>query len=99
MSIKDTPSNTNNNEEQLVNFGTEAETLLNTDAFSRTINSLIDVTVQAFYGSAPDEQDKRDQAYQHYRALVDIVSTLRQQVEVKDQIVSRHNEQSTTEEE
>ena len=99
MSIKDTPSNPVN-EEQLVNFGTEAETLLNTEAFSRTINSLIDGTVQAFYGSAPNEKDKRDQAYQHYRALVDIVSTLRQQVEVKDQIVSRQNdEQFTTEEE
>jgi hypothetical protein len=73
-------------EEALIELGTDAEILLGTDAFTRTINSLVDVSVQAFLSSAPDQNVKREEAYNHYRALTDVVSTLRQQVEVRDQI-------------
>jgi hypothetical protein len=87
------------NEEQLVQLGVDAEVLLNTEAFNRTINSLVDSSVQEFLGSAPDEEDKRSNAYYHYRALVDIVNTLRQQAEVRDQINSKQDEPTTEEEE
>lgn len=87
------------NEEQLTILGNDAEALLNTEAFTKTMNTMVDATVQAFLGSAPDEADKRTEAYGHYRALVDIVNTLRQQVEVRDQIDAKLNEEVTTEEE
>ena len=87
------------NEEQLTLLGNDAEALLNTEAFTKTLNTTVDATVQAFLGSAPDEADKRTEAYGHYRALVDIVNTLRQQVEVRDQIDAKLNEEETTEEE
>tara|TARA_B110000977_G_scaffold187578_1_gene254856 strand:+ start:1496 stop:1762 length:267 start_codon:yes stop_codon:yes gene_type:complete len=87
------------NEEQLTILGNDAEALLNTEAFTKTMNTMVDATVQAFLGSAPDEADKRTEAYGHYRALVDIVNTLRQQVEVRDQIDAKLNEEETTEEE
>jgi hypothetical protein len=87
------------NEEQLTLLGNDAEALLNTEAFTRTLNTMVDATVQAFLGSAPDEADKRTEAYGHYRALVDIINTLRQQVEVRDQIDAKLNEEETTEEE
>ena len=87
------------NEEQLTILGNDAEALLNTEAFSKTMNTMVDATVQAFLGSAPDEADKRTEAYGHYRALVDIINTLRQQVEVRDQIDAKLNEEETTEEE
>ena len=87
------------NEEQLTLLGNDAEALLNTEAFTKTMNTMVDATVQAFLGSAPDEADKRTEAYGHYRALVDIVNTLRQQVEVRDQIDAKLNEEVTTEEE
>jgi len=77
------------NEATLVNLGSEAETLLGTEAFTRTINSLVDSTVQAFLSSAPDESIKREEAYNHYRAVSDVVNTLRQQVEVRDQISAK----------
>ena len=86
------------NEEQLATLGTDAETLLNTEVFTRTINSLVDATMQAFLGSAPDEEAKREKAYSHYNALVDIVNTLKQQVEVRDQIDAKVNELTTEEE-
>ena len=87
------------NEEQLTLLGNDAEALLNSEAFTKTMNTMVDATVQAFLGSAPDEADKRTEAYGHYRALVDIVNTLRQQVEVRDQIDAKLNEEETTEEE
>jgi len=94
------------NDEQLVNLGTDAETLLNTEAFTKTVNMMVDSTVQAFLSSAPEEEAKRTEAYGHYRAIVDIVNTLRQQVEVRDQIDAKakedqaeENEVITTEEE
>lgn len=87
------------NEEQLTLLGNDAEALLNTEAFTKTMNTMVDATIQAFLGSAPDEADKRTEAYGHYRALVDIINTLRQQVEVRDQIDAKLNEEETTEEE
>jgi len=84
------------NEEQLVQLGTDSEALLNTEAFGRTINTLVDAAIQGFLGSASDEGDKREKAYHHCQALSDIVATLKQQVEVRDQIDSKA---TTTEEE
>ena len=50
--------------------------LLDTEAFSSTINQLVDASFQSKLGTARDIE--AEQAYQHYRALVDIVSLLRQ---------------------
>lgn len=80
-------------EEALLQQGSDAEILLNTEAFTRTINALVDVSVQAFLSSAPDQNVKREEAYNHYRALTDVVSTLRQQVEVRDQINAKETNQ------
>lgn len=87
------------NEEQLVNLGCDAETLLNTEAFNRVVNSLVDACVNTFLTTTAEEDTKRTQAYNHYKALNDIVSTLRQQVEVRDQINTKITETITTEEE
>ena len=86
-------------EEQLVRMGGEAEVLLDSDAFSSTVNQLVDTSFQAFTNSTPDESEKREAAYHHYRALVDIVSTLRQRVQVKDEIVSRKSDDDNNQEE
>ena len=76
-------------QETLVRLGEEAEVLLDSQAFSSTINQLVDASFQTFSNTAPLETEKREQAYQHYRALVDIVSTLRQRVAVKDEIAAQ----------
>jgi len=76
-------------EEQLCRMGDEAEVLLKTDAFDATVNQLVDATFQAFVNSKPDDKDARERAYAHYRALVDIVSTLQQRVSVRDEIQAK----------
>ena len=65
-------------EEQLCRLGDEAEVLLKTPAFDATINQLVDTSFQAFVNSKPEDTQSRERSYNHYRALVDIVSTLQQ---------------------
>ena len=76
-------------EEQLCQMGDEAEVLLKTDAFDATVNQLVDAAFQAFVNSKPDDKEGRERAYSHYRALVDIVSTLQQRVSVRDEIQAK----------
>ena len=85
-------------QETLVRLGEEAELLLDSEAFSGTINQLVDASFQMFANSSPEEAAKRDAAYHHYRALVDIVSTLRQRVSVKDEIINKEADDDTNQE-
>ena len=85
-------------EEQLIQMGVDAENLLSTDIFNTTINQLVEASFQTFTGSKPDEMEKREQAYHHYRALVDIVQTLQQRVSVKDEIVAKADNSNQEEE-
>ena len=76
-------------EEQLVQAGDDAETLLSADAFDRVINSLVESTFQTFVTSKPEDGDNRERTFSHYRALVDVVNTLKQQVSVRDEILAK----------
>ena len=73
----------------LVKQGEDASFLLNNDIFNNTINSLVDTAFQQFVNSKPEESSQREQSYHHYRALVDIINTLRQRVAVKEQIEAK----------
>ena len=76
-------------EERFCRFGDEAEVLLKTPAFDATINQLVDSSFQAFVNSKPEDKEARERSYAHYRALVDIVSTLQQRVSVRDEIKAK----------
>ena len=76
-------------EEQLVQAGDDAEALLSAEAFDRVINSLVESTFQAFVNSKSEDGDKRERTFTHYRALVDVVNTLKQQVSVRDEILAK----------
>ena len=49
-------------QETLVRLGEEAEVLLDSQAFSSTINQLVDASFQTFSNTAPLETEKREQA-------------------------------------
>jgi hypothetical protein len=74
------------NELQMIKNGEDAEVLLASDTFNSTINNLVDQAFQNFVNSKPEQKEVRELSYNHYRALVEIVSTLQQRVAVKDQI-------------
>ena len=73
-------------EEQLVTAGDEAEAVLSAPAFNSVVNELVETTFRAFVNTEPHESEKREQAYNHYRGLVDVVNTLKQRVEVRNGI-------------
>ena len=79
-------------EEQLIQLGNEAETLLNQDVFNKTVNQLVEGTFQSFVNSKPEDSSGREKSYAHYRALVDIVNTLQQRVSVRDEINKKQEE-------
>lgn len=79
-------------EEQLYHSGEEAEFILNHNAFSSTINSLVDASFATFTNTKPGELEQREAAYHNYRALIDIVSTLQQRVQVKNEIMMKHED-------
>lgn len=75
-----------NQEEELLRLGDEAEILISNPAFNSTVNQLVDVSFQAFVNSKPEDKEGRERSYNHYRALVDIVNTLQQRVSVRNEI-------------
>ena len=87
-----------NQEEQLVMAGDEAGAVLSGSAFNSVINDLVERAFQNFVNSEPEDKDKREHAYSHYRALVDVVDTLKQRVQVRDSIVEQQNADNSQEE-
>ena len=82
------------NEDQLINIGNDAEKLLNNKAFNNVIDGIVQGTFQAFVNSNPEEPEIRERNYSAYRAVVDIVNTLKQQVSIKDEIEKRNSRQT-----
>jgi hypothetical protein len=85
-------------EEQLVMAGDEAGAVLNGSAFNSVINELVERAFQTFVNTEPADKDKREYAYNHYRALVDVVDTLKQRVQVRDSIIEQQNGDNSQEE-
>jgi len=86
-------------EETLITYGNEADELVKSEVFNKTINRMVEGTFQAFVNSKPEETKARDKSYDHYRALVDIVNTLRQDVQVRDEIQSKNEKDNSSQEE
>jgi hypothetical protein len=85
-------------EEQLVMAGDEAGAVLSGSAFNSVINELVEKAFQTFVNTEPADKDKREYAYNHYRALVDVVDTLKQRVQVRDSIIEQQNGDNSQEE-
>lgn len=80
------------NEDAMIDAGNDAETLLKNEVFNKTIDGLVQSTFQGFVNTAPEQTEEREKAYHHYRALVDIMHTLTQRVQVRDQILAKADE-------
>ena len=78
-------------QEELIQVGEDCELLLKSEPMNRVINQLVEQYFQAWTNSKPDESKERSVTYYQYRALVDLVNTLKQQVLIKDEIVSQRD--------
>ena len=85
-------------QEALLTAGEDAELILNNNSFNSVINQLVDASFQAFCNSKPEDKEKREMSYLHYRALVDIVSTLQQRVQVKNEIIQKQDDDNNQKE-
>ena len=83
-----------NSEMHMIEAGNDAEKLLQDKVFSQTINGLVEATWQSFAASAPDETAVRERTYAHYRALVDVIHTLQQRVNVRDEILAKNDNEA-----
>jgi hypothetical protein len=75
-------------DQELIEQGTQAEMLLGNDAFTKTVNGLLDQYVSLFFSTDPLQKDEREVAYHSARAMQEIVNTLNQKVMMKNQILS-----------
>jgi len=87
----------NASEEDQVAMGNDAEKLLLDVTFNSVINNLVESAFQAFVVSKPDNKDGRETIYNAYRAVTEIVATLQQRVQVRDQILEKQRENSEEE--
>lgn len=79
-----------NEQESMLYLGNASEETLKGDAFNTVVNDLIESTFSAFVNSDPAENEKRTVAYYQYRALREVVDTLKQNVSVRDEINQRN---------
>lgn len=79
------------NEEELIQAGEDAEVLLKSTAFNSVVNKLVEQQFQAFVNSQPDQSKDRSITYYHYRALVDVVNTLKQSVAIRDEVIAKRD--------
>ena len=86
-------------EEQMVNQGTAAETVLSSTAFNQVVNNLVEQSFQAYVTSDPDDDKGRTAVYYQYRALREIIDTLKQCVAVRDEITNRNESETRSKEE
>ena len=85
-------------QEELIQFGEDCELVLKSESFNRVVNSLVEQSFQKFVNSQPDQKVERAAAYNHYRALVDVVNTLKQNVSVKEEIIAKSEDDNSQEE-
>jgi hypothetical protein len=87
-----------NKQDELIKIGDDCETLLKSEPFTRVINGLTESSFQRFVTSKPENKEERENTYYHYRALVDVVNTLKQQVSVRDEIIAKEQGDTSQEE-
>ena len=86
-------------QEELIQYGEDCELALKSESFNRVVNSIVEQSFQKFVNSLPEQKEAREYAYLHYRALVDVVNTLKQQVAVKEEIIAKSQEDNNSQEE
>lgn len=78
-------------------MGEDCELLLKSEPVTRVINKLVEQQFQSFVNSQPEQSKERSITYYQYRALVDLVNTMKQHVSIKDEIIAQVRDTSEEE--
>lgn len=82
---------TENNDQQMIDQGNNAEELINSAAFKETFAIAQSGTIQHWMTSKPEEEAQRTSAYYMMRGFQDIAGLLQQQIQIRDQILDKLN--------
>ena len=86
-------------EEQLITNGDNAEVLLGTEVFNQMINLAVDTAFTNFMNSKMEDKDYRERQFYVYRAVADLVNSLKQAVSVRDEINAKNLKDNNSQEE
>ncbi len=86
-------------EEQLITNGDNAEVLLGTEVFNQMINLAVDTAFTNFMNTKMEDKDYRERQFYSYRAVVDLVNSLKQAVSVRDEINAKNLKDNNSQEE
>lgn len=78
-------------QEELIRLGEDCETLLKSEPMSHVTNKLVEQYFQNWTNTSPDQSKERSVTYYQYRALVDLINTMKQHVSVKDEIIAQRD--------
>lgn len=81
-----------NNDQLLIERGIAATEILENQAFGAVVNDLLNYYAQSSMNSQPNQSELREAAYYQFRALNDVVNTLRQWAIMKDTLLSNTEE-------
>lgn len=87
------------NEQAMIERGTAARELLDNQTFQAVAKDLMDIYINTFIQTAPDDSKARESAYFQSRALQDLIAVLNQWVVIKDNILDSRSEGQTNSEE
>lgn len=77
-------------EEQMIALGDASEAILGQNVFATVVNHLAETYFQSFISTRPEDSEKREGVYAQYKALQDVIGTLRQFQSVRDQIAAKY---------
>jgi hypothetical protein len=86
-------------EEQLITNGDNAEVLLGTEVFNQMINLAVDTAFTNFMNTKMEDKDYRERQFYGYRAVADLVNSLKQAVSVRDEINAKNLKDNNSQEE
>lgn len=87
------------NEQQMIDRGAAAKETLENPVFQAVAKDLMDIYINTFIQTAPEDTKARESAYFQSRALQDLIAVLNQWVVIKDNIISSREEGQTNSEE
>lgn len=87
------------NEQEMLDRGSAAQGILDSETFQAVTKELMDIYVNTLIQTAPNDSKSRESAYFQIKSLQDVFAVLNQWVSAKDNILESQKEIQTNSEE
>lgn len=89
---------TNKSEDALIEQGEAARSLLGSPAYQKAVFDLTEACCQIFFTCDPDDVKRREDAYTLMRAMREISDTLKQRVDIMNDILNKRELENSIDE-